>query len=276
MLSNKWHTANKSSGRSCVEAMVWFKAARSNGNGGNNCVEAAFAVPSVSAGGTCVDVACTAGQCVDVGFVTSSFCGSNACVEVGFTTADKSGPNCDNCVEVGFAKAEASTSGACVEIGFADATKSAAAGHCVEVGFATADASLQAANCVEVGFATPETSVNNGTCVEVGTAPTPAAGCGCNDVYVNGVRIPNAKDGDVLLRDTKDNGTGPIFVYAPTQWDTFLTEVLAAGMDWERNNDGFYVVDNPDGSPVTQLFDDGEWDAFLDGVRNGEFSRSAT
>lgn len=61
--------------------------------------------------------------------------------------------------------------------------------------------SSESANCVEVlDWRKSTYSGNNGSCVE--TAFT--------------------SDGDVLVRDSKDRGNGPILKFRPAEWDAFV------------------------------------------------------
>ncbi|MFR9754042.1 DUF397 domain-containing protein [Nocardia sp. 004] len=43
----------------------------------------------------------------------------------------------------------------------------------------------------------------------------------------NCVEVAFLVDGNVAVRDTKDNGRGPILAFAPGEWDAFLTGVSA-------------------------------------------------
>jgi hypothetical protein len=43
----------------------------------------------------------------------------------------------------------------------------------------------------------------------------------------NCVEVAFAVDGNVAVRDTKNNGYGPVLAFAPDEWDTFLTGVAA-------------------------------------------------
>lgn len=38
----------------------------------------------------------------------------------------------------------------------------------------------------------------------------------------NCVEVSFADDGDVLVRDSKDNGTGPILRFTPQEWNAFV------------------------------------------------------
>ncbi|MEU7769623.1 DUF397 domain-containing protein [Nocardia sp. NPDC049190] len=41
----------------------------------------------------------------------------------------------------------------------------------------------------------------------------------------NCVEVAFLIDGNVAVRDTKDNGSGPILAFAPGEWDAFLAGV---------------------------------------------------
>jgi hypothetical protein len=148
----------------------------------------------------------------------------------------------------------------CVEVACVPATKSGAAGHCVEVGFAKAEESASVANCVEVS-----------------TALLPGV-CKCDSIVVNGSVITAAKHGDVLVRDSKDKGAGPIIVFKPKQWEELISDVRRLGMNWvlrsERDGAPVYAISDPNNADVELLYTESEWDAFVDGVRKGEFSKS--
>jgi hypothetical protein len=193
----------------------WRKSKKSNGNGGNNCVE--------------------------------------ACV-VSFYTATKSNP-----------------SGNCVEVALTAATKSGAAGHCVQVGFATAAKSgPNSDNCVEVSFAGNGVSVSENNDAEASTT------CTCNQIRTqDGMPVSGAVVGDVLVRDSKHKGKGPILVFKPDQWRAFLAKVKVERMNWPQTMQGNYMVESPDSDLTILLYTKAEWDAFLDGVDKGEFDLPA-
>lgn len=102
------------------------------------------------------------------------------------------------------------------------------------------------------GWRTSRYSGNNDNCVEV----TPA-------------------EHGVLLRDTKDRGTGPIVAFTPDQWTAFLREVATGA----PTTNGAVTVHTAGtethlralASGVTLRFTASEWAAFRAGVRDGEF-----
>jgi hypothetical protein len=79
----------------------------------------------------------------------------------------------------------------------------------------------------------------------------------------------------VLVRDTKDRGAGPILRFGHRDWAEFLTDPAATEAD---------RVTEHAGRPVatrwhlrdTLHFTTAEWDAFLAGARDGEFSFRAS
>ncbi len=79
----------------------------------------------------------------------------------------------------------------------------------------------------------------------------------------------------ILLRDSKDRGTGSIIAFTPDQWIAFLAEV-AAGAPGE--NGAVDVSSTQSGVQVHALtsgirlrFTPSEWTAFRAGVQDGEF-----
>ena len=73
-------------------------------------------------------------------------------------------------------------------------------------------------------------SYANGNCVEVGTWKKASYsgnnGGGC-------VETCGHEDGSVLVRDTKDNGTGPVLRFLPGEWDAFIAGAKAGEFDRE-------------------------------------------
>ncbi|WP_067470865.1 DUF397 domain-containing protein [Nocardia amamiensis] len=43
----------------------------------------------------------------------------------------------------------------------------------------------------------------------------------------NCVEVAFLGDGDVAVRDTKDNGCGPVLAFVPSEWDAFLVGLSA-------------------------------------------------
>jgi hypothetical protein len=83
----------------------------------------------------------------------------------------------------------------------------------------------------------------------------------------------------VLLRDTKDRGTGPAIAFTPEQWTAFLAEVAAGA---PSTNDCVEVIRTDSGvqmhalaSAIRLSFTPSEWMAFRAGVRDGEFDLAA-
>src|SRR4051812_7607125 len=80
---------------------------------------------------------------------------------------------------------------------------------------------------------------------------------------------------DVLLRDTKDHGSGPVIAFSATQWAAFLAEVAAdapsanGAAATERSASGV-VLHGAEGARVA--FTLSEWAAFRAGVLDGEFA----
>jgi len=219
-------------------------------------------------------------------FIRSSFCSTDGCVEcdldgvTGWAKATRSVGN-GNCAEAVVYRA-ASEAGNCAEAGcthgtaFRKAARSFSNGNCAEVGCAhgTAFRKAQASgptggNCAEAGctegeqFTRAEASTVSGQCPEAG--------------------------GKVLLRDSKgqqlpegERYRAVHLHYDPQEWDdgrgVQFTPVNRRKVDDEvkavresRNGDPdaqwYMVTDGTD----NLYFDQGEVDAFLDGVRNGEF-----
>ena len=90
----------------------------------------------------------------------------------------------------------------------------------------------------------------------------------------NCVEVAPAGSG-VLLRDTKDHGSGPVIAFSAAQWAAFLAEVAT---DTPSANGAAVaepcasgVVLHGEGG-VRLSFTPSEWAAFRAGVRDGEFA----
>jgi|GEM_PF-362845 len=123
----------------------------------------------------------------------------------------------------------------------------------------------------EVGrWRTSSYTGNGQNCVEVApwrTSSYTGAGSNC-------VEVAPAPSG-VLLRDTKDHGTGPVVTFTAAQWAAFLREAATAAtsangaVSVEHDGAGTRVSAAPTGAVLR--FTPGEWAAFRNGVRDGEF-----
>ena len=60
------------------------------------------------------------------------------------------------------------------------------------------------------------------SCVEVGVWRKSTRSGPWTD---NCVEVAGAEDGDVLVRDTKDHGTGPILSFTHSAWAAFIADV---------------------------------------------------
>jgi hypothetical protein len=88
--------------------------------------------------------------------------------------------------------------------------------------------SHQLGDCVEVRWRKSSLSGPGGQCVEVGVWKTSSltdnSGPWC-------VEVAGAEDGDVLVRDTKDHGNGPVLTFSPAEWNAFLGGVRLGEFD---------------------------------------------
>jgi uncharacterized protein DUF397 len=80
-------------------------------------------------------------------------------------------------------------------------------GDCVEVQWHTA-AGCYDSNCVEVGFQTASACDDNG----------------CVGVHLG--------EDEILLRDTKDGGKGPVLKFTPSEWEAFVGGVKLGEFDF--------------------------------------------
>lgn len=81
---------------------------------------------------------------------------------------------------------------------------------------------------------------------------------------------PDLQDGTILIRDTKLGQQSPLLVFTPRQFQD-LVEATAAGT---RHLDagGRLLIRDPGNASLYLSFTPGEWDAFADGCRRGEFT----
>ncbi|ROP36711.1 DUF397 domain-containing protein [Saccharothrix texasensis] len=88
-------------------------------------------------------------------------------------------------------------------------------------------------------------------------------------------------DGDVVqVRDTKDQGSGPVLTLAAPAWDDFLRRLLSGSVE---EDGALAVLPEPRGGAILRAREDGaalrytrgEWEMFMRGVRAGEFTHSA-
>lgn len=88
-------------------------------------------------------------------------------------------------------------------------------------------------------------------------------------------------DADVVqVRDTKDQGSGPVVTVDAAVWDDFLLQLLSGSVEADGP---LTVLTGPRGGTLLRARDDdaalrftrGEWEMFMRGVRAGEFTHSA-
>lgn len=122
-------------------------------------------------------------------------------------------------------------------------------------------------NCVQcLHFTKATMSDNSGAnCVEQSVATNALhAHCGADECLAEGIAA-----GDVIVRDSKAGPGSPVAVFTPALWEQFVAAV-ADGQQW-RDGDDFTIVD-PRGTGVVLRYTPGEWEAFRDGCRKGEFA----
>lgn len=135
--------------------------------------------------------------------------------------------------------------------------------HCVEVGWQTSSYCANG-SCVEVACAT-------GNCVEV----SGHSACG------TGSCVEVQRDAKVNVRDSKYVARGeesPVLVFNRKAWAEVLT-AIRAGEDppnvfYDETGAIVWVwesLDKTDDELARLEFDQGEWDAFVKGVKAGEF-----
>lgn len=87
----------------------------------------------------------------------------------------------------------------------------------------------------------------------------------------NCVEVAPAENG-VLIRDTKDRGTGPVIAFTTAEWTAFLQDIrdstAYSGVAIEAVGTATHLRS---ASGTTLRFTAGEWAAFRAGVRDGEF-----
>lgn len=126
-------------------------------------------------------------------------------------------------------RSSACDSSSCVEVAFA---ASGAGGRVAAVRpdeWTKSSDSSTDPSCVEVQWATSSLcDANGGSCVEVGvwkkSTASDASGPWC-------VEVAGAESGDVLVRDTKDHGNGPVLRYTPDEWRAFVAGVKLGEFD---------------------------------------------
>lgn len=96
-------------------------------------------------------------------------------------------------------------------------------GDCVEVGVwrKSSYSSPNGGNCVEVGVGPRQDTSHSTACVEAGAAPWRKSTHSSSN---GGACVETATFGAlVAVRDTKDNGHGPVLRFTPRAWSAFTT-----------------------------------------------------
>lgn len=76
---------------------------------------------------------------------------------------------------------------------------------------------------------------------------------------------------DVQIRDSKAGEQGPVITVTDKQWEEFILQVPQGfSGPLQATSIGDHVI-SLHGSGVELTFTGAEWDAFVDGVRRGEF-----
>lgn len=117
-------------------------------------------------------------------------------------------------------------------------------------------------NCVEtLLFVKADKSGAAGACVEV--AKVDEAACMGDCAY------PGAKPGDVIVRDSKQNGTEkqPYIIFTEQEWKDYLQTLRMGYGAIFDGEDTFVIFKNETLLKYTWA----EWDAFMDGVNKNEF-----
>lgn len=102
-------------------------------------------------------------------------------------------------------------------------------------------------------------------CVQVATAEGADLHAHCADdrcIY------PDLPDGSVLIRDSKLGQRSPLLVFTPEQFRDLVASTAAGAGTLV---DGQYILSDPN-AELALSFTAGEWAAFTDGCRRGEFS----
>jgi hypothetical protein len=126
--------------------------------------------------------------------------------------------------------------------------------------------SSDSANCVEVAWTT-SSFCHQDSCVEVGwTSSSLCAGGDCVQVRHD--------DDVVYVRDSKLGDDSPVQEWPLTYWE-FLCDAIVADLPrfsgYRKLDDGGVELRWEHIHPAPLIFDDGEWKAFVLGVRAGEF-----
>lgn len=123
-------------------------------------------------------------------------------------------------------------------------------------------------NCVEVAaFVKARASNPSGNCVEMSVARGHTAACTPATCSTPGIR-----EGDVVVRDSKDGTSGPVVVFSPAEWADYTTQVAHGRED---RDGAAYIIKDPRGTGIVLRYTAAEWDAFRDGCRRGEFTADA-
>jgi hypothetical protein len=119
--------------------------------------------------------------------------------------------------------------------------------QCLQFRKASASAA-DIANCVETAVATDEAHAH----------------CTPGQCLAEGIDT-----GDLIVRDSKAGPGSPVAVFTPRLWELYVASVADGRSDVV---DGSHVIIDPRGTGTVLRFTDGEWDAFVDGCRKGEFA----
>lgn len=81
------------------------------------------------------------------------------------------------------------------------------------------------------------------------------------------------KVGDVVVRDSKGGPGSPVIAFTPMVWAAYVTAVADG---WAHPDGDEFTIIDPRGTGTVLRFTQGEWDAFVDGCRRGEFRLAST